>query len=561
MAAITPSTNLFLLKNPNNLSNENQLTFANATAQYNYFSSLQKLEVTDFTYQRKDYSVRYPGCVDDIINYNYVMYQNEAYTDKWYYAYIKQMRWVNDRVTDIIIETDPFQTFMFDLVYKATFVEREHVNNDTIGLHTIPEGLETGEYIAGDRTDTNFGNAHPVLMVTEYCQLTSTSDTGGYDMKDKTKLHQAGGTLGGVYQGCMFLLCGNDRAVQDLLYAYADAGKLDAIVGLFMAPDMLTGYADPALSSSTMWYYTTWSGGLAYGPFLYLPFYNGITNNMGIFNIGKPYNGIDGVTPKNNKLYTYPYIYLLGTNNTGIENIYHYEYFHDTIEDEGIWEGYCRFQTHGVITPGCSIKTVPLYYKNTNYNYSEGMPLGKYPICSYTGDMYTNWLTQNGVNIAISLVSSGLQVAAGGVLSASGAGALAGAGQIASGITGIASTLGSIYEHSLIPPHAQGDVNTGDINFVRTGNNFSFYKMNIKAEMVNVIDNFFSMYGYKVNTVKIPNTTGRTNWNYVKTINANIEGLIPEFYLDEIKNMFNYGVTLWHNPNTFLDYSQTNNIV
>ena len=106
MAAITPSTNLFLLKNPNNLSNENQLTFANATAQYNYFSSLQKLEVTDFTYQRKDYSVRYPGCVDDIINYNYVMYQNEAYTDKWYYAYIKQMRWVNDRVTDIIIETD-----------------------------------------------------------------------------------------------------------------------------------------------------------------------------------------------------------------------------------------------------------------------------------------------------------------------------------------------------------------------------------------------------------------------------------------------------------------------
>ncbi len=556
MAAITPSTNLFLLKNPNNLSNENQLTFANATAQYNYFSSLQKLEVTDFTYQRKDYSIRYPACVDDIINYNYVMYQNEAYTNKWYYAYIKQMRWVNDKVTDIIIETDPFQTFMFDLVYKASFVEREHVNDDTIGLHTIPEGLETGEYIAGDRTDTYFGDAHPVLMVTEYCQLSSTSDTSGYDMSDRSRIKQAGGTLGGVYQGCMFLLCGNDLAVQDLLYAYADAGKLDAIVGLFMAPDALTGFP----TSSSSWYYAVWSGGFAYAPFLYLPSYTGVTNNMGIFHIGKPYNGIDGVTPKNNKLYTYPYIYLLGTNNVGIDNIYRYEYFHDT-EDEGVWLNYCRFQTHGVITPSCSIKTVPLYYKGVNYNYAEGMPLGKYPICSYSGDVYTNWLTQNGVNIGISLASSGLQVVAGGVLSASGAGALAGAGQIASGITGIASTLGSIYEHSLMPPHIQGDVNTGDINFIRTGNNFSFYKMNIRAEMVTVIDNFFNMYGYKVNSVKIPNTTGRTNWNYVKTINANIEGLIPEFYLDEIKNMFNYGITLWHNPTTFLDYSQTNSIV
>lgn len=557
MAAITPSSNLYLLQNPNNLSKENQLTFANATAQYNYFNGLQKLAVHDFTYQRKDYSIRYPACVDDIINYNYVMYQNENYTDKWYYAYIKQMRWVNDHVTDIIIETDSFQTFMFDLVYKASFVEREHVNDDTIGLHTIPEGLETGEYIAGDRTDTDFGDAHPVLMVTEYCQLGSTSDTSGYDMSDRNRVKQAGGTLGGVYQGCMFLLCGNDLAVQDLIYAYADAGKLDAIVGLFMAPDALTGFP----SSSSSWYYAVWSGGFAYAPFLYLPSYTGVTNNMGIFHIGKPYNGIDGVTPKNNKLYTYPYIYLLGTNNVGIDNIYRYEYFHDVIEDDGIWEGYCRFQTHGVITPSCSIKTVPLYYKNNMYNYAEGIPLGKYPICSYSGDVYTNWLTQNGVNIGISLASSGLQVAAGAALSATGAGALAGAGQIASGITGIASTLGSIYEHSLTPPHIQGDVNTGDINFVRTGNNFSFYKMNIRGEMVNVIDGFFSMYGYKVNIVKIPNITGRLNWNYVKTINANIEGLIPEFYLDEIKMMFNNGVTLWHDPSTFLDYSQSNTIV
>lgn len=559
MAAITPQTNLYLLQNTNNLSRQNQLTFANATAQYNYFISLNKLSVDNFTYQRKDYIIRYPACIDDIINYNYVMYQNYNYTNKWLYAYIKNMRYVNDNMTEITIETDVYQTFMFDITFKASFVEREHVSDDTIGLHTIPENLETGEYVVGERINTDFGSSHPVIMVTEYCQLNTTTDTDGYDMENKNKLMQAGGTLGGIYQGCMFLLCGDDTAVRNILASYAKAGKLDAIVGLFMAPDALTGYVAPS-GSTTMWYYTSWSGGLAYGPFLYLPFYNGIVSDMGIFAIGKPYNGIAGVTPKNNKLYTYPYIYLMGTNNTGITNIYQYEYFHDT-DEEGIYLGYCRFYTHGVITPGCSIKTVPLYYKNENYNYAEGIPLGKYPICSYSGDVYTNWLTQNSVNMGISLATSGLQVIAGGALAATGGGALAGAGQIASGLTGIASTLGSVYEHSLMPPHIQGDVNTGDINFVRTSNNYSFYKMNIKAEMVTVIDDFFSMYGYKINKVKVPNMNSRTYWNYVKCIDSNIEGLIPEFYLDEIKNMFNAGITLWHDPTKFLDYSQTNSIV
>ena len=562
MAAITPQTNLYLLQNPHNLSRQNQLTFANATAQFNYYNTLTKLEVDNFTYQRKDYVIRYPACIDDIINYNYVMYQNYAYGNKWFYAYVKNMRYVNDNMTEITIDMDVYQTFMFDITFKASFVEREHVNNDTIGLHTIPEGLETGEYISKEVVNTNFGNSHPIIMVTDYCKLTSTSDDSGYNMKNENKLMSAGGTIFGVYQGCMFLLCGNDTAARDIIAAYDDAGKNDSIVGMFMAPDALTNYQDPSLSSSTMWYYTQYSGGFAYGPFCYIPDHSGhsVTTAMGTIAIGKPYNNIDNIVPKNNKLFTYPFIYMLGTNNAGIDCIYQYEYFNDP-EEQGIYQNYCRFQTNGVITPGCSIKTVPLYYKNIDYNYAEGMVSGKYPICSWSSDVYTNWLTQNGVNVGISLTSSALQVVGGGILAATGAGSLVGAGQIASGLTGIASTLGSVYEHSLMPSQFQGETNSGDINYQRGKNNFSFYKMNIKAEMVNAIDNYFSMFGYKVNIVKVPNLTGRTNWNYVKCIDCNIEGLIPEFYMDELKSMFNAGITLWHNPNTFLDYTQNNSIV
>lgn len=97
------------------------------------------------------------------------------------------------------------------------------------------------------------------------------------------------------------------------------------------------------------------------------------------------------------------------------------------------------------------------------------------------------------------------------------------------------------------------------LTHVRGRNGFSFYKMSIKKEYAKIIDDFFSMFGYKVNEVKIPNVTGRQNWNYVKTIDANILGDIPQEDMQKLKDIFNSGVTFWHNPNTFLDYSQSNN--
>lgn len=118
MAAITPSTNLRLLKNPNNLSRQNQLTFVDEHAQYTYFNNLTKLEVDNFTYQRINYTIRYKASIDDIMDYNYCMYQNEAYSNKWFYAYITNMRYINDNTTEISIETDVYQTFQFDITYK-----------------------------------------------------------------------------------------------------------------------------------------------------------------------------------------------------------------------------------------------------------------------------------------------------------------------------------------------------------------------------------------------------------------------------------------------------------
>lgn len=93
-------------------------------------------------------------------------------------------------------------------------------------------------------------------------------------------------------------------------------------------------------------------------------------------------------------------------------------------------------------------------------------------------------------------------------------------------------------------------------------NSFAFYQFSIKREYAEIIDNFFSKFGYKTLQTKIPNITGRTNWNYVKTIEAMVDSAsVPEKYLNEYKQMLNNGITFWHNPATFLDYSQTNSII
>ena len=85
-----------------------------------------------------------------------------------------------------------------------------------------------------------------------------------------------------------------------------------------------------------------------------------------------------------------------------------------------------------------------------------------------------------------------------------------------------------------------------------------FTRYTIKKQFAERIDKFFDMYGYLTNTVKIPNLNNRPNWNYVKTIGANIIADIPQQDLQILKDMFNNGVTLWHNKDTFLDYSQNN---
>ena len=185
MSAITPESYIKLVRF--DVTKENQITFADGVAQVDYFrNELQGIVLEASSYQRKDYKVRFPAGIDLIEKYNYMIVQNKPYNYKYYFYYITDMTYINDEMTEVQIKLDVFQTYQFDFTYKKCFVEREHVNSDLIGEHTVPEGLETGEYYVDSyEYYDNFDDT--VLVVLANRQVNATAQTDSTVVKGKSK--------------------------------------------------------------------------------------------------------------------------------------------------------------------------------------------------------------------------------------------------------------------------------------------------------------------------------------------------------------------------------------
>ena len=535
---ITPNSDIILLKSPLKLDHENQITFSNATEQFNYFNSLPKLSLNNATYQRKDGVIRFPThtkendnlpVFEDILKYNYCMYKNTNYSNKWFYAYVIDITYQNNGTTDVQIETDVFQTWQFDINYMNSFIEREHVSDDTIGLHTIPEGLETGEYTNSEKIKFGIGSCHAVVCLTE--DPFRQGSNYPYNV------------INSIPSGLHYFVVGDFTSVNFIGWVTNWAAKnsdLSMIQSIIMVPDTMTNYGQ----GQDYWSYALNEGGSSWAPYHKLPTRIDGSFNMGDTTITKAYTSINGYVPKNNKLFCWPYNFLMVDNHGGNCEEYRYEDFSSSN---------CVFSTKGDITPGCSIKTTPKNYKGIEYNFSESLTGLKLPIGSWQGDVYTNWLTQNAVNLGVSIATSSAGII-GGAIAGNPASAVG-------GMLGIASTIGSVYEHSRIPNQVYGNSNVGDVTFSDGNATFTAYKRSIKYEYAKIIDDFFTMYGYKVNKLSSINIHKRSNWDYIKTININLEGEIPEKDMDKIRELFNNGCTFWHTTQYYLDYSRTNSIL
>lgn len=521
---ITPQSDFKLLKCPLELSQDNQLNFANKNTQRDWFNTLASRTFDNFTYIRKDNVVRVPALVDDLWNYNYCMYRNEGFGDKWFYAFVTRIEYVNPNCTNVYIKTDPWQTWQFDLTWEQCFVEREHTVHDYTGLHTVPENLETGPMV---QCANSVSIARPratriVFQVSEVIDSLNGPDN-----------RKNGGVYAGIFSGLTMFWVANEVDARRVIQLY-QSGKEEALVAIFYAIEGIT----PGTETST----TT------NGATVHWITDTGTSMSVDQKTVNHP-SYLGGQTgphyvPKNNKLFCWPYNYVRVTNNTGQDADFRYEDF----------VGNPSFRVKGSLCQGCSLYLQPLNYLGSESGSGVrdwGLVGGKLPILGWATDYYTNWETQNAVNLPLQAVSGGVS-AIGSFLSGNIGGAISSLGET------IANNVSQVYEAKLHPDQARGNANCGDINYSDGFTCFEAVPMSIKYEYAEIIDKYFTMFGYKVNNVKTPQYTSRPNHNYLKTNGCSFKADCPQDDAAEIKAMFDRGVCIWHNPKTFGDYSQNN---
>ena len=518
---------VYLLDTPLEDDLKHTLYFVNKTAQHNYMTSNVIKTYVNVSYQRDTSTFRCPAHIDSIRSCNYMMYQNSAYSNKWFYCFIEKMTYISDGLTDVEFKVDPIQTFMFDFDTQPSFIEREHTTDDSIGANVLPENLELGEYVETNKgVDTRFniaGNTGYVIACTKLTDSFSTYST--------VKMSY-------VPDGLTYLGFDSMSDLNKAVAVFNEDGHGDYINSIFVVPKSCLADKKSHVgvrNKYDIYIYHTWN-----------PTYEATTDISTINTLSGNYS------PRNNKLLTYPYRYLqISTMNGSFAN-YKYEDFRNS---NGSIDTTPEFVMRGYANVGCDAKVYPRNYKGIVDNYDEGLSYPKLPVGSWTCDAYTNWLTQNSINIATGFVADAVSIAT-GVATAPEGGGMA----IASGIGGIANKVGQIYQHSMQPNQAEGSTNVGNASF-RWYSGISFKHLSIRTQFARIIDDYFDMFGYATNRVKKPNYAHRANWWYTKTIDIYIKGNIPNEYMNEIKQAYNNGITYWRNPSNFMNYSVSNGIV
>lgn len=491
-------------------------------------NSKKVAELSSCSFVRPDKNIIDTGfSYETALKCNYMAMQNPLYSNKWFFAFIDDVEYISNGNARIHYTIDEFSTWWDYWNPKACFVIREHVSNDAFGLHTVPENLETGEYIStklqpttAANFDTCFCIASSEKIVTGYSTLNENLPTGLY------------------YTGFTTL-----QGVKDAIDLLTSNKKADSINSVFVIPKQFFSN------------FTTVSG------------INGQVSATVRFTTNLTDISVTRVTylgneyyPKNNKLLCYPYSFLQVSNHNGTIANYEWENFNLLLGQSGI-----TFQVGGALTPGGSFVAYPIDYKNILNNVDEGITLGKYPVGGWNTDAFTNWLASNGVNVALGVV--GGAVALGLAIPTAGS-SLAVAGAIATGGISIASSVASVYQHSLAPDQARGNTNIGDFTFGFSHLNLDFKRISIKEEYAKIIDDYFERFGYKVNTIKLPNQTGRHYWNYVQIgaeecigYSTVEERSVPSSSMELINNIYRSGVTLWHDHDQLGNYNLRNNIL
>lgn len=500
---MTPINSLIVCANvPLDSTYKDTLTFGSAEAQKQYFANKAKYSFNNMGPTRMQNAIRVPKGADFLYDCNYIAFANDNFSSKWFYAFITDIRYINPNMSELAFELDVMQTWYFNYQLKPSFVEREHSATDAIGDSLTIEPVDLGEYVTGSRWRSGWMNDYVAVLATAY---PSESSEGS----------QVGGVFGGMFSGLDFFKCGINNKIEiqamlDYLQNLAEQNLINSIAASFIMPeDFYTDAVEPIRHTT---------------------------------NIPMNLTSLGSYTPRNKKLFTYPYNMLMVSNGAGDIHNYRYELFEPEIQ------GRCSF----VLTAGMScnpeILLIPQNYDNQGDNLQESMCLSGFPQFPYVVDTFKAWLAQNANSLAVSAAMGAIQlgtsVATGNVM-----------GTVNSGM-GMLSQAAQVMDMSLRPNTPRGSQGTNTLVATRF-QDFWFYRRYVREDYAAMIDDYFDMYGYACGEVKVPNINTRPSWNYVKTRKCSITGSVPFMDIEKIRNIYDAGITFWHGDYVG-DYTRSN---
>lgn len=362
MANIIPQTVFKLLSDvPFTPEQKHTINFPNVTAQTTYMNSKVAYTFSDMSFVRHTgHSVRIKISSEAIYHCSYCMFQNLGFGTKWFYAFITNIEYVNNETAELEILIDGFQTWLFNLNIGRCFVEREHVSDDTIGSHTLPEGLDIGPYVA-NATDTYFFKNWKIII--------QSSPNVRYDPTTGEPLvipDQHGEMWGNIYSGSQYNVATNAEEANNLITLALQAGN--NITQIYMAPTEFNNSSfmvSPSITQGTT---------------------------------------INGYTPVNKKLLCYPYNLFRAYSTDGTSQEYRFENDFSYI-----------FRVYNNFANKVECMLVPTHYQNVANNQQFAVGLSNFPICSWADNGFLTYMSGSAIG---DMLKAGLNSVA-GILSAS----------------------------------------------------------------------------------------------------------------------------------------------
>ena len=557
MSIVAPNGTIrFLSGVPIDSNYENTLYFASLSAQTSYFEGLTPTHIMYSCTRVRDGVIRVNAVADTLLTCNYVMFQNQNFSSKWFYAFIDDVRYVNTSMTEIYYRIDEIQTWLFDVTLKQCFIERQHTTTDTVYTHTVGEDVGAPElkvqstigsagfsddydailFTSAQMVDGNWQTA-PIRCVNNLLTMSlDTAEASGYILD------------GTVRSGAWVVLEG---IIQSLI----EGNYSDAIIGGIIMPSEFasTGEGSQAVDKN--------------------------------FNKSALRGTLDGYTPANNKMYNSPYCVLRIQMSDG-QAVF--------LQPEFLDGNYITVRCIPVVSMTPELAVIPKNYKGQSLAYAEALSFTAFPQFSVAVDGYKAWVASGGLanaQLALSQVERSTSLAneealtkgawnAGKGVAKSVVGYKSGdASAVVSGVGDIGDTILDTEftirknEQNLqfanenydlqnaiaktFPPTTKGQTVTSALaSDMKIG--FTIDKMTINYDNAKSIDNYFTMYGYKINSIGIPNIHARPHFTYVKTVDCKVVGNCSADAQRRIQDIYDSGIRFWVNASEVGDYTVDN---